>query len=86
MRESAEKGLGIFTTRDLNIGDLVVREDPILYIDGGTDQILRNPNLFNASFEKLDRSEKERILALSGANSNNLLQIFGVQLSKGEEW
>ena len=86
VRECPGKGLGLFTTRDLAIGDLVVREDPILYIEGGTDQILQNPGVFKAAFEKLDKSDKERILALSGAHSNNLVEIFGVPLSNGEEW
>ena len=86
MRESPGKGLGLFTTRDLNIGDLVVREDPILYIDEGADQILQNPNVFKTAFENLNRSQKEKILELSGTHTNNLMQIFGHQLSNGEEW
>ena len=70
IKESSGKGLGLFATCDLNIGDLIVRpEHPILFFEGGSIGILDNPETFKETFEALSREKKDLILDLTGADS-----------------
>ena len=69
IKESSGKGLGLFATCDLNIGDLIVRENPILYFEGGSIGIINNPETFKETFEALGREQKDLILNLTGADS-----------------
>ena len=85
------KGLGLFATRDLEIGDLIVREDPILHFEAGDAVILLNPEKFKSDYEKLKRTEKDRILSLAGAEScatlaNIVMEYHLDSSSKDEEW
>ena len=57
IKESSGKGLGLFATCDLNIGDLIVRENPILYFEGGSIGIINNPETFKEAFEALGREK-----------------------------
>ena len=82
MRESPGQGFGLFATRDLDIGDLIVQEEPILYIEGGTDRFLRNPEVLREAFEGLDESARGRILSLAGAQSHHFVRLFGVKVPK----
>ena len=66
IRESNGKGLGLFATCNLEIGDLIVGEDPILYFEGPGPSFQ-----FKDVFERLNRDDKDRILSLSGADPNS---------------
>ena len=91
IRESEGKGLGLFATRDLEIGDLIVREDPILHFEAGDAVILQNPDKFKSDYENLKRTEKDRILSLAGAESGVTLANIVIEYhldssSRDEEW
>ena len=76
IKESEGKGLGLFATRDLQVGDLVVREDPILYFKCGGQALQSSPQLFKEAFENLERSKKNKITALAGADLDATLSIM----------
>ena len=78
IRESNGNGLGVFATCNLEIGDLIVRENPILYIDGGGAALAWNGEKFRNPYQALSRAEKDRVLALTGAESDTV--------SNEEEW
>ena len=73
IRETHEKGMGLFASCDLEIGDLIIREDPILYMEGGCSMIMKNHDKFKEAFEGLEREAKDRVLALTGADSNRTM-------------
>ena len=92
IKESSGKGLGLFATCDLNIGDLIVREHPILHFESGSfldslniisDNTLTLPGRvpFEKAFEALSREKKDLILNLTGAdgiqNTDNRISIRG---------
>ena len=89
IRASEGKGLGLFATRDLEIGDLIVCEDPVLYFDDCVE--LLNPRKFQDVYEKLGRSEKDQILDLAGRESdatfaNQVMKLRFDSSSIDEEW
>ena len=91
IKESEGKGLGLFATRDLEIGDLIVCEDPILFLKSGNEGILRNSHEFRTEYEKLERKKKDKVLALAGNKSNTTPTIMALELSldsspNNEEW
>ncbi|XP_063678957.1 N-lysine methyltransferase SMYD2-like [Bolinopsis microptera] len=87
IKESSGKGLGLFATCDLNIGDLIVRENPILYFDAGhtSDDILSDnysimlpgSETFKEAYEALSREKKDLVLDLTQDSSSNEVE---------EEW
>ncbi|KAL5265128.1 hypothetical protein ACHWQZ_G006014 [Mnemiopsis leidyi] len=70
IKESEGKGLGLFATRDLQIGDLVVCEDPIIYLSDGIKGVLKSPQTFKHTYENLGVEERNKILALVGADND----------------
>ena len=91
IKESEGKGLGLFATRDLQVGDLVVREDPILHFKSGGAALLKSSQLFKEAYEKLERSKKNKITALAGPDPDAILCKLAMDFSldsssENEEW
>lgn len=89
IKESEGKGLGLFATRDLEIGDLIVCENPILHLKSGNERILQCPQEFKLIYEKLNREEKDQVLALTGIereSETSPMERFLDSFSGNEEW
>ena len=91
IKESEGKGLGLFATRNLEIGDLIVCQDPVLFLKSGNEGIMRNSHEFRTEYEKLERRKKDQVLALAGNESNATPAVMAMErsldfLSINEEW
>ncbi|EUC36493.1 hypothetical protein COCCADRAFT_88174 [Bipolaris zeicola 26-R-13] len=65
------KGLGVFAIRDLDIGDIIMRESPVIRISrskltkGGGNPMAAVAKLVHDEFKTLSTSAQEQVLALS---------------------
>ena len=69
----------------------MVREDPIMLFSSSIKLVLSSPLEFKHAYEKLGRKEKDKILALGGANADFTVNNMVSELSLGssstnEEW
>ena len=82
VESSQGKGLGVFAAHDLDVGDIVMREAPILKIQfprvskGGVYPTAAVSRLVHDEFESLSSSEQEEVLSLTyytkGANTTEV--------------
>lgn len=78
VKQSEGRGFGLFAKRDLNIGDLIIREDPIIRVTSDNRSAgiaFEHLAKFEDAFRKLNRATKLKLLALAGDRFGTMIEI-----------
>jgi len=74
------KGLGLVATRNINQGEVILSEDPLLFINNDDNEILKS---LNSQFENLSAENKKKVICLcdpdpEGEEDQKIRRIFTV--------
>ena len=86
MRPVPGKGLGLVATRNIKQGEVILSEDPLLFINNDDNEILKS---LNSQFENLSAENKKKVIGLcdpdpEGEEDQKIIRIFTVNRIQGK--
>ena len=86
MRPLPGKGLGLVATRNIKQGEVILSEDPLLFINNDDNDMKKS---LNYQFENLSTENKKKVMSLcdpdpEGEEDQKVVRIFMVNRIQGK--